>query len=98
MPKRELLIFDKVAVIELSLLIDTLKGYNRVLEPHMIDEYEWLVENGLVFEPKVDPLIALKIAGRSRDLAASYKGEPSLCRSYAHAFSGRYQVRRSKNL
>ena len=59
LPKRELLIFDKLAVIELSLLIDTLKKYAN-LEPHMIDEYEWLVENDLVFEPTVDPLIALR--------------------------------------
>lgn len=59
LPKRELLFFDKVAIVELSLLIETLKRYHPHLEPHMIDEYAWLVENELVFEPTADPALAL---------------------------------------
>lgn len=50
-PKRELLIFDQIAIIGLHEGIRWLRESIHS-DPYLADELEWLLQQGMIFEPK----------------------------------------------
>lgn len=68
-PKREALLFDRVAVVDLKGCIESLR-MGPYPKPYVANEYEWLVEQNIVFEPKFEYYKALDFSKESRELVS----------------------------